>query len=125
MKLLLDSHTYLWWLADDQRLGVKARKAIIDPANAVLVSAATIREIAIKAALGRLDLHGADVVAEIAANRFVELPITAAHAAAAAALPRHHDDPFDRMLVAQARIERLRCVTRDPAFSAYRVPTLW
>jgi PIN domain nuclease of toxin-antitoxin system len=125
VKLLLDSHAYLWWLADDQRLGAKAKKAITDPANAVLVSAATIWEIAIKAALGRLDLHGADVVAEIAINRFVELPITAAHAAAAAALPRHHDDPFDRMLIAQAQLEHLRCVTRDPAFSAYRVPTLW
>lgn len=125
MKLLLDSHAYLWWLADDQRLGAKARKAITDPANAVLVSAATIWEITIKAALGRLGLHGADVVAEIAVNRFVELPITAAHAAAAAALPRHHDDPFDRMLIAQAQLEHLRCVTRDPAFSAYRVPTLW
>ena len=125
MKLLLDSHAYLWWLADDQRLGVRARKAITDPTNAVLVSAATIWEIAIKAALGRLDLHDADVVAEIAANRFIELPITAAHAAAAAALPRHHDDPFDRMLIAQAQIEHLRCVTRDPAFSAYRVATLW
>ena len=125
MKLLLDARAYLWWLADDRRLGARARKAITDPANAVLVSAATIWEIAIKAALGRLDLHGADMVAELAANRFSELPITAVHAAAAAALPRHHDDPFDRMLIAQAQIERLRCVTRDPAFSAYRVPTLW
>jgi len=125
VKLLLDSHAYLWWLADDQRLGARARKAITDPTNAVLVSSAAIWEIAIKAALGRLDLHDADVVAEIAANRFIELPITAAHAAAAAALPRHHDDPFDRMLIAQAQIEHLRCVTRDPAFSAYRVATLW
>jgi PIN domain nuclease of toxin-antitoxin system len=125
VRLLLDSHAYLWWLADDQRLGVKARRAITDPTNTVLVSSATIWEIAIKAALGRLDLHGADVVSEIAANRFVELPITAAHAAAAAALPHHHDDPFDRMLIAQAQIEHLRCVTRDEAFSAYRVPTLW
>lgn len=125
MKLLLDAHAYLWWLADDQRLGARARKAIVDPANAVLVSAATVWEIAIKAALGRLDLHGADLVAEIAANRFLELPITAAHAAAAAALPRHHDDPFDRMLIAQTQIEHLRCVTRDPAFAAYRVPTMW
>lgn len=125
MNLLLDSHAFLWWLADDQRLSVRARKAITDPTNIVLVSAASIWEIAIKASLGRLDLHGADVVAEIAANRFIELPITAAHAAAAAALPRHHDDPFDRMLIAQAQIEHLRCVTRDEAFSAYRVPTLW
>ena len=125
MKLLLDSHTYLWWLADDQRLGVRARKAITDPANLVLVSAATIWEIAIKASLGRLDLRGADIVAEIATNRFIELPITATHAAAAAALPRHHDDPFDRMLIAQVQLEHLRCVTRDPAFSAYHVPTLW
>lgn len=125
MRLLLDSHAYLWWLGDDQRLSATARAAIADPGNAVYVSAATVWEVGIKAALGRLDLGGCDVVAEIAANGCLDLAITAAHAAQAAALPHHHEDPFDRMLIAQARLEDLRCVTRDPVFATYQVPTLW
>jgi PIN domain nuclease of toxin-antitoxin system len=91
----------------------------------VLVSAATIWEIEIKRALGRLEAGSIDLVAEIESNRFLELPITARHAAAAAALPRHHEDPFDRMLLAQSRVEGLVCVTRDPAFEPFGVPCLW
>lgn len=125
MKLLLDSHAYLWWLADDPRLTPTARAAIADPANLVLVSAATVWEIEIKRSLGRLDAGEHDLVAEIEANRFSELSVTARHAEAAARLPRHHEDPFDRMLVAQSRLEGLVCVTRDPAFQAYGVPSLW
>lgn len=125
MKLLLDSHAYLWWLADDPRLPPVARAAIADPANVVLVSAVTLWAIEIKRSLGRLDAGEHDLVAEIEANRFSELGVTARHAEAAARLPRHHDDPFDRMLVAQSRLEGLVCVTRDPAFQAYGVPSLW
>lgn len=125
MKLLLDSHAYLWWLSDDARLSPKARSAIEDPGNVVLVSAASIWEIEIKRALGRLEAGDADLVAEIEANRFGELTITARHAEAAARLPPHHDDPFDRMLVAQARHEGTVCVTRDPAFEVYGTATLW
>ncbi len=121
MRLLLDSHAYLWWLADDARLTERARAAIRDSRSIVHVSAATIWELTIKAALGRLDTGGADLTDEIAANGFVELPITARHAAKAGALPRHHDDPFDRMLIAQARSEELVLVTRDDAFGAYEV----
>lgn len=125
MKLLLDSHAYLWWLDDHPDLSARARSAIADPANVVVVSAASIWEIEIKRSLGRLDAGDADLVGEIAMNRFVELPIEARHAAAAARLPRHHDDPFDRMLIAQAQLEGLICVTRDRAFSEYGTATLW
>lgn len=125
MKLLLDSHTYLWWLADDPSLSRSARGALADPSNVVFVSAATVWEIEIKRALGRLDAGAADLVAEIAANGFMELPVLARHAEAAGRLPRHHDDPFDRMLAAQSQLEGLVCVTRDPAFEAYGVACLW
>ncbi len=121
MRLLLDSHAYLWWLADDARLSAAARRAIADSRSIVHVSAATIWELAIKAALGRLDTDGADLTDEIAANGFVELPISARHAAQAGGLPSHHDDPFDRMLIAQALSEELTLITRDPAFRVYEV----
>jgi PIN domain nuclease of toxin-antitoxin system len=121
VKLLLDSHAFLWWLAEDPKLSAGARQAVADPSATVHVSAATVWELAIKAALGKLELDGADLVVEIEENDFVELPMTARHAHAAATLPRHHDDPFDRMLIAQARIEGLTIVTRDPAFRAYGV----
>ncbi len=121
MKLLLDSHAFLWWLAEDPKLGAEARKMVADPSSIVHVSAATVWELSIKASLGKLDLDGADLVEEIEENDFVELPMTARHSAAAASLPRHHQDPFDRMLIAQARIEGLTVVTRDPAFRAYGI----
>jgi PIN domain nuclease of toxin-antitoxin system len=124
VRLLLDTHALLWWLADDPKLGRAAREAIADPAALVHVSAASLWEIAIKANLGKLDLGDADLAAEIPANGFVELPIAARHALAAGALPRHHDDPFDRMLVAQAQLEDLVVVTRDSTFAAYGVSVL-
>ncbi len=121
MRLLLDSPAYLWWLVDDGRLSAAARAAIADSRSIVHVSAATIWELEIKAALGRIDTGGADLTGEIAANGFVELPLSARHAAKAGALPRHHDDPFDRMLIAQAQSEELVLITRDRAFRAYEV----
>ncbi len=124
MRLLLDSHAFLCWLADDPTLHPTARWAIAEPDAVVHVSAATVLEIAIKAALGRIDVGGADIVAEIAANGFDELPITGRHAALAGALPRLHDDPFDRMLIAQARLQGLTLVTRDKAFEAYDISIL-
>jgi len=124
VKLLLDSHTFLWWLAEDPKLSAGARQAVADPSSTVHVSAATVWELSIKASLGKLDLDGADLVEEIEENDFVELPMTARHSLAAATLARHHNDPFDRMLIAQARIEGLTIVTRDPAFRAYGVATL-
>ena len=122
-RLLLDTHVFLWWRTDDPRLGAAAREAIAQ-ADVVLVSAASAWEAAIKARLGRLRLPQ-PFASGVADSGFRELPVRFGHAERAAELPRHHDDPFDRMLIAQAQIEHLRCVTRDPAFSAYRVPTLW
>lgn len=124
MRLLLDTHAFVWWLTDDRRLGAEARQRIADERALVHVSAAVLWEIAIKSALGKLDVGSADLVAEIPANGFLELPMSGAHATAAGALPRHHEDPFDRMLIAQARLERLVIVTRNPVFSRYEVETL-
>ena len=127
MRLLLDTHAYLWWLADDDKLSYEARDVLADPRTSAYVSAASIWEIAIKAKLGRLRLGSARALAEateIAGNDFAELPIRARHAAAAGALPRHHDDPFDRMLVAQAQIEDLVLVTCDEKIGLYDVRVL-
>ena len=124
MKLLLDTHVLLWWLADDPRLQRDTRALIAEPSHPVLVSAASIWEIAIKRALGKL-VFDADVIAVLAQNRVMALPITAGHAVHAGALPRHHDDPFDRMLIAQARIEQASLVTHDAQFASYEVEILW
>lgn len=124
MRLLLDTHSFLWWLEDNPKLGERAREAIIDPTAVVFVSAASIWEIAIKAKLGKIDVVSPDLVQEIVANDFAELPMAARHAVTAGNLPRHHDDPFDRMLIAQAKIEDLIIVTRDPAFQEYGVRML-
>jgi PIN domain nuclease of toxin-antitoxin system len=124
MRLLLDSHAFLWWLGDESKLKREAMSAIADPSSVVNVSAATIWELSIKSSLRKLDLGTVDLVAEIDGYDFVVLPIAARHSSVAASLPRHHDDPFDRMLIAQALYEGLTIVTRDPAFSSYGVPIL-
>ncbi len=122
MRLLLDTPVLLWWMAD-RRLSRRAHAAIADPTNQVLVSAATAWEMSIKQALGRLDVP-ADLPAQLEANGFVALPITVAHGLVAGALPRHHDDPFDRMLIAQALVEDLTVASRDERFTAYGVAVL-
>ncbi len=122
MRLLLDTHAFLWWLADI-KLSTLARDAIAEPDNEVLVSAASAWEISIKQALGKLNAPR-DVADRIRINRFTALPISVAHALVAGALPPHHRDPFDRMLVSQALHEGLTVVTRDARFAAYGVPIL-
>jgi len=118
LRLLLDTHAFLWWRGDDARLGAPERDAIRDGQNDVFLSAATIWEIAIKHALGRLQIPEP---ASATARRlgFEPLPISFAHAEAIALLPPLHRDPFDRMLVAQARTEGLTLVTHDPGIRAY------
>ena len=124
MRLLLDTHAWLWWLSDDRRLGRRARQALGNPRREVYVSAASAWEIAIKAALGKLRMAKADLDAEIGANGFLELPIRTRHALQAGRLAPVHEDPFDRMLVAQAQVEDLAVVTGDPIFERYGVPVL-
>ena len=123
MRLLLDTHALLWWLADDPALSEPARAAIMNEANAVYVSAASAWEIAIKAAAGKLVAPG-DLEAQLRHHRFDPLPITLNHALAAGALPNHHQDPVDRMLVAQAMAEGLTIATRDRRIPRYGVATL-
>ena len=123
MNLLLDTHVLLWWLAGEA-LSEEATVRIADPEALVAVSAASVWEIAIMAAVGKLRLNGA-VTEHVVENGFEPLPITFRHAEIAGALPPHHRDPFDRMLVAQAQSEGLRLATRDAAFSAYDVEVLW
>ena len=123
MNLLLDTHVVLWAFADPDRLSPKVRAAIVDPRNVVAVSAATVWEIEIKRQLGKL--VAPDGFASLCSERgFDELPITFAHAQVAGALPRHHDDPFDRMLIAQAMVDGLDLVTADVAFRQYDVRVL-
>jgi PIN domain nuclease of toxin-antitoxin system len=121
--LLLDSHAVLWWLADDTELAGPAKRAIADPTADVLVSAGTIWEIAIKRAIGKLDAPDGllDVLDE---SGFQVLPILGLDTERAGALPAHHRDPFDRMLVAQASRLGALIVSRDPAFAAYDVEVL-
>lgn len=117
MNLLLDTNVLLWWLADSPRLSRDARK-IITSSPVVFVSAATTWEIEIKRALGKLKAPE-DLEEELSASHFVPLAITVAHSIAAAKLPRHHDDPFDRMLIAQASLEGLTLVTSDRKLGDY------
>jgi PIN domain nuclease of toxin-antitoxin system len=124
MRLLLDTHAWLWWLSDDRRLGRRARQAIGNPRAEVHVSAASAWEIAIKTALGRLRVQKADLEAEIAANGFLDLPIRTRHALLAGRLAPVHEDPFDRILVAQAQVEDLVVVSTDPVFEGYGVSVL-
>jgi len=123
MKVLLDTHILLWWLAEDPALPPPAGDAIADSDTTVVVSAATAWEIAIKKAVGRLDAPD-DLLDALDANAFDTLAITAAHALAAGELPAHHTDPFDRMLIAQARAEGLTLISVDRRFSDYEVDLL-
>ena len=127
MNLLLDTQTLLWWRDGSRRLGRRARQAIEAEAGTAAVSAASIWEIAIKSSVGRLKLRDPlDVWMPDALERlgFATLSVTVAHAVAVAGLPHHHEDPFDRLLIAQARLEQLTIVTSDAAFDDYGVSVL-
>ena len=125
MRLLLDTHALLWWLSDDLRLSRPARSAIADPANQLIASAAVGYEIAYKQNLGRLPALPEMLPERLRREGIGTLPITLAHAIAAAALPGPHRDPWDRIMMAQALAEDCRVVTVDRIFSDYGVPILW
>lgn len=118
MRLLLDTHVYLWWLQDNPKLSKEGRSKIVS-ASDVYVSSASIWEATIKAGIGKLDVDVNELVAEIANSGFQELPISARHAAMVARLPDIHRDPFDRILVAQALCEPLRFLTVDGILKGY------
>jgi PIN domain nuclease of toxin-antitoxin system len=118
MRLLLDTHIFVWAATGSRRLKARAREQIA-AADEVFVSSASIWEIAIKSRIGKIDGDVDAFVAAIEPSGFVELPVRASHAAATALLPPHHNDPFDRLLLAQAQVEPLRLVTVDRALRAY------
>jgi PIN domain nuclease of toxin-antitoxin system len=129
VKLLLDTHAFLWWVTDDPQLSSRARRILSDSSNEVYFSAVSGWEIAIKTRLGRLSLGGdnlEDFVAEqVAANGFQLLPIHLNHALRTYSLPDCHRDPFDRLLIAQALIEELALVTADRKLGDYKVRIVW
>jgi PIN domain nuclease of toxin-antitoxin system len=122
--MLVDTHALLWWLSDDAALSPAARAAIADPANEPLVSAASVWEIAIKRALGKLTAPD-DLPDLVEDEGFSWLPITPAHAWQVRELPAHHRDPFDRVLVAQAIAEQFPIITGDARFNDYGVEIRW
>jgi len=128
MKLLLDTHIFLWWITDDPRLSKKARELIGDGHNTLYWSAASSWEVSIKYALGRIPLPEVPeqfLPAEIEKNRIESLPIIDVHAFKAGQLPPHHRDPFDRMLIAQAQVESIAILTNDRQLNHYDVEIHW
>jgi PIN domain nuclease of toxin-antitoxin system len=123
MRLLLDTHAVIWWLAADACLGEEARTAIGNSDSAVFVSAVTAFEVATKKKLGKLNTPD-DLIQQLRANAFEELPVTFEHGLAAGQLPLHHKDPFDRLLIAQAQCEDLTIVTSDRMVRLYDVRTM-
>jgi len=128
MRLMLDTHAFLWWLDGDGRLPARVRAVIRQPSNEVLVSAASVWEITTKARLGKLPRASdvaADVPACIASQGFVPLPITVDHAQRAGTLAGPHRDPFDRMLIVQAQAEGVPIASNEVVFDTYGVTRLW
>ena len=128
MRALLDTHAFLWWLADSRRLSGKAHRVIASEANDIIVSAASAWEIATKTRLGKLpesETAGLDITHLIARQGFEELAISVSDAERAGRLPGPHRDPFNRMLIAQAMSHDLAVVSIDSAFDRYGVNRLW
>ncbi len=128
MRVLLDTHAFLWWVEDAPALSKRARSAISNPANECLVSLASCWEMAIKLSLGKLRLPGAIerfIPEQLSANAFRQLEISIRHVARVVTLPFHHRDPFDRLLAAQALEESCPIVSADRSFRAYGVRRIW
>ena len=128
MRILLDTHAFLWWLADSRRLSEPARRAIADDANEISVSAASAWEIATKVRIGKLPdaaVLAADIAGHIAHQGFEELAIGVTEAERAGRLPGPHRDPFDRMLIAQALARELPVLSVDTIFDRYGVTRIW
>ena len=124
MRVLLDTHIFLWWDSEIRKLSRPVRAAIEDRANDIYFSAASVWEIAVKRARGRLRFGHAAVVDAVAESGFEILPITGSHAEYAGGLPRHHNDPFDRLIIAQTHLEGMVLATRDRIMRRYGVPII-
>jgi PIN domain nuclease of toxin-antitoxin system len=128
VRLLLDTHAFLWWVGADRKLSRRARSTVGSGRNECFVSIASAWEIAIKVGLGSVRVGSSlerFLPEQIAANGFRPLPIDLRHTARVATLPFHHRDPFDRLLVAQALEEELAVVTADPVFTEYGLKRVW
>jgi len=129
MRVLLDTHAFLWWITDDPRLSANARQIIGNGTNELFLSAASAWEIAIKAGLGRLRFKENNlerfIADQLTLNAINSLSININHALRVNILDPHHRDPFDRLLVAQAQLETLPILTSDPLFKLYSVTVLW
>lgn len=124
MKILLDTHTLLWWLDDNPRLGSRARQLIANPDNIIFVSVASLWEIAIKQHIGKLSANAAAITDALEDEGFTRLDIEAAHLERVTSLPRHHGDPFDHMIVAQTISEGAALMTADRQLALYPVKRL-
>lgn len=128
MRVLLDTHAFLWWIGDDPRLSEQAREVFSDGDNDLVFSAASGWEIAIKARLGRLHVPGdlnTYLFRQLTENYTSVLPVHLSHALRVHALPDHHRDPFDRLLVAQAIVEEIPLLSADPRIARYPVEVVW
>ena len=125
MNVLLDTHTFIWWLNDSRKLSERARRVISDSNNRIFVSHATQWEIAIKSAIGRLTFPVEKLEQEVEGNGFELLSLNTQHIMQIAHLPMYHRDPFDRLLIAQAQNESLTLLSRDEMFASYDVSLAW
>ena len=128
MKVLLDTHTFLWWITDDPKLSLRVRGIISDGENEIFISAVTGWEISIKAQIGRLKLPDEPqrfILEQLKINGMKSLPIEMRHALHVSTLPAYHQDPFDRILIAQAQMEDLPVLSADPEIGKYEVTIIW
>lgn len=125
MRLLLDSHTFLWWISDDRRLSTAAGAALDDTGNELFFSTIAAYEISYKQRVGKLPAISGGLPRRLQQAGVQVLPLSLGHALAAAALPGPHRDPWDRIMMAQALAEGLTVITVDPRFTEYGVPVFW
>lgn len=128
MRALLDTHTFLWWVADDSRLSDSARDIIAEPNNTLVLSAASAWEIVIKVRTGKLILPEEPeyyIPSRLASNQFESLPIHLSHALQVSQLPDYHRDPFDRIIIAQSQVEQIPILTLDNLIAQYPISTIW
>lgn len=128
MNVLLDTHTFLWWITNSEKLSDKATVILEDTDNSLYLSSASVWEMAIKISIGKLELTetlDVFVPAQLAANQIQELPILNRYAIAVSTLPWHYQDPFDRMIIAQGLTEEMLIVSKDEFFDAYGIQRIW